>query len=300
MTTDSYPDLGMLLDSWTLQLRAERKTPATLKTYTKGVRTFLAWCQSADHAPRLTKNLYNGFTVAGLDSGLSPATVKSRQQAIRLFSAWLTEEGEIPTDLLLGAKPAKVDTVALEPLTTEEIKALLKACEGNAFEQRRDEALIRFMVETGTRSAEALDLGVKDIDLISGIAIVRRGKGGKGRPVPFGPQTARALDRYRRLRMQHPLAGTDTFWLGQRGNGFGYPAFYVALNKRAAVAGIDRFHPHLLRHTAAHRWLEAGGSEGGLMAVAGWSRSDMLQRYTKARASERAAVESRDLNLGDL
>ena len=36
------------------------------------------------------------------------------------------------------------------------------------------------------------------------------------------------------------------------------------------------------------------------MAIAGWTRSDMLVRYTRARASERAATEARRLNLGDL
>ena len=52
--------------------------------------------------------------------------------------------------------------------------------------------------------------------------------------------------------------------------------------------------------TAAHRWLAKGGSEAGLMAIAGWSRTDMLIRYTRARASERAADESRRLDLGTL
>ncbi len=55
-----------------------------------------------------------------------------------------------------------------------------------------------------------------------------------------------------------------------------------------------------MRHTAAHRWLGAGGSETGLMAVAGWARPDMLLRYTRAQASARAAVEARTLNLGEL
>jgi integrase/recombinase XerD len=36
------------------------------------------------------------------------------------------------------------------------------------------------------------------------------------------------------------------------------------------------------------------------MAVAGWTRPDMLMRYTQARAAERAAAEARELNLGDL
>ena len=37
------------------------------------------------------------------------------------------------------------------------------------------------------------------------------------------------------------------------------------------------------------RWLVKGGSEGGLMAVAGWTRPDMLLRYTRAQASAGAA-----------
>ena len=132
------------------------------------------------------------------------------------------------------------------------------------------------------------------------MALVRRGKGGKGRSVPFGPQTTRALDRYIRARRTHRLAGTDALWLGDRGKQFSYWGLHKALGMRARRAGIPGFHPHILRHTAAHRWLAAGGSEGGLMAVAGWTRPDMLARYTRARASERAAEEARRLNLGEL
>jgi len=36
------------------------------------------------------------------------------------------------------------------------------------------------------------------------------------------------------------------------------------------------------------------------MAVAGWKRRDMLDRYTQATAAERTATEARQLNLGDL
>jgi integrase len=81
---------------------------------------------------------------------------------------------------------------------------------------------------------------------------------------------------------------------------FGYSGLDATLKHRAETAGIDGFHLHLLRHTAATRWLRAGGSEGGLMAVAGWASRSMLDRYTAASASERAAAEARGLNLGDL
>ena len=141
---------------------------------------------------------------------------------------------------------------------------------------------------------------VSDVTLAQGSAVVRRGKGGRGRVVPFGAQTTKALDRYIRARRTHRLADTPVLWLGDRGKAFSYYGLHAALKARAAAAGIDDFRPHRLRHTAAHRWLAAGGSEGGLMAVAGWTRPDMLLRCTQARAAERAAAEARSLNLGDL
>jgi integrase len=72
------------------------------------------------------------------------------------------------------------------------------------------------------------------------------------------------------------------------------------MRDRAKQAGVEGFYLHRMRHTAATRWLAAGGSEGGLMAVAGWSNRQMLDRYVAATASERAADEARKLNLGDL
>ena len=102
------------------------------------------------------------------------------------------------------------------------------------------------------------------------------------------------------MRRTHRLADSPALWLGDRGKPFNYDGLHKSLQYRARLAGVDGFHPHKLRHTAAHRWLAAGGSEGGLMAVAGWTRPDMLMRYTKAQASARAAEEARGLNLGDL
>ena len=159
---------------------------------------------------------------------------------------------------------------------------------------------MRLMIETGMRAREVIGLGVDDVDLTLGLAVVRRGKGGKGRVVPFSPQVARSIDRYLRLRRGHRLAHTVALWLGDNGQTFAYHGLNVTTKRRAELAGIKNFHLHLLRHTAAARWLAAGGSENGLMAVAGWSSRDMIDRYTRASASDRAAAESRSLNLGDL
>lgn len=293
-------DLAALLPSWELALRAERKSPQTIKSYGDGVRGFLRWCDAHDHSPALTRDLVKGFVADLLDGGAEPATARARQLGVRRFSAWLVEEGEIDADPLLGLKAPKLDAKVTASLTDDELRRLIKACGGKEFRDRRDEAIVRLMAETGMRAGEVTSLVVSDVDLNRGLVTVRRGKGGKGRIAPFGDQTARAVDRYLRARRSHRLADTDALWLGDRGKNLEYYGLHSALKYRADLAGLTNFHPHLLRHTAASRWLAAGGSEGGLMAVAGWSTRDMIDRYTKATAAERAAAEARGLNLGEL
>lgn len=289
-----------LLDSWALHLRAERKSAQTVKTYTDGVKRFVAWCQRTEREPELTRNIVNAFVADLLDEGAEAATARSRQLSMRRFTAWLTEEGELNTDPLIGLKPPKLDSKIVPELSDDELRALIGACKGTDLRARRDEAIVRLMIETGARAGEVIAMETDDIDLGAGTAVVRRGKGGKGRRVPIGPQTCRAIDRYLRTRRAHRLADTPDLWLGDRGKNFSYQGLYRALEYRANLAGLDGFHPHILRHTAAGRWLQRGGSEGGLMAVAGWSRRDMIDRYTKATAQKRAADEARGLNLGDI
>ncbi|MDT7764504.1 MAG: hypothetical protein QOC63_3924 [Mycobacterium sp.] len=271
------------------------RSPHTIKVYTEGVRGYLRWCETTGADPELSKLSAQAHLADLLAGGLQSATVRSRYGALRQFSKWLAEEGEVDTDPLLGLKSPSVDVKVVNSLTDDELRLMLKACSsGKRLRGRRDEAIIRLMTETGLRANELLEMRITDVDLTRGLATVARGKGGKGRVVPFGAQTATAIDRYLRLRK----SDNGFLWLGGFGDKLAYHGLYDSLKERAQVAGIEKFHIHRLRHTAATRWLAAGGSEGGLMAMAGWSNRAMLDRYTAASASERAADEARTLHLG--
>lgn len=294
-------DLSALLDSWLLNLRAERKSPQTIKTYGDGIRRFIAWAAEADMAPELDRPTVNAFIASLLDDGAEPSTARSRQLALRRISAWLAEEGEIDSDQLVNLKPPKLDSKIVPELSEDELLALIKACRtSNDFRCRRDEAIVRLMIETGARAGEVVNVTTADMNLKEGTAVIRRGKGGKGRTVPISAQTCRAIDRYLRVRRSHRLADTPSLWLGDRGKGLTYYGLYAALAYRSQLAGLEGFHPHVLRHTAAGRWLAKGGSEGGLMAMAGWTRREMIDRYTRATSERRAQDEARRLGLGDL
>jgi hypothetical protein len=89
------------------------------------------------------------FVAELLNDGKEAATARARQLALRRFAAWLTEEGELDADPLAGLKPPKLDSKVVPVLSAQQLRALLAACQGPALRDRRDEALVRLLTETG-------------------------------------------------------------------------------------------------------------------------------------------------------
>src|SRR6266571_4328212 len=78
-------DLNVLYDSWVLHLRAERKSPQTIKGYGQGVRLYLAWCTRDASGVPLTRRSVNAWVAELLEAGAEAATARSRQLAVRRF-----------------------------------------------------------------------------------------------------------------------------------------------------------------------------------------------------------------------
>ena len=296
------PDICELRESFYISLRAANRSDKTVKAYRLGITQYIDWCNAGGMPVAIDRGQVRAWMADMHDRGLAPATVAARLAGIRQLSKWMTEEAMLDTDPLLRLNAPKQDSPITPVLTDDQLRAIIKACQGTEFRDRRDEAMVRLMSETGMRVGDVLGLDTDDIDLPQGVVYIRRSKGGKGRIVTIGPQTIKALDRYLRLRRNHPAAALPALFLTARQRRrLADHGLRRTIKARAADAGIEgRFHPHMFRHTMASRWMKAKGSEGGLMAVAGWSSRDMLDRYARATAAERAAAEARDLNLGDL
>jgi integrase/recombinase XerD len=289
-----------LLVSWGIHLRAERKASRTIRIYAIQAETFAGWLTRHDIPAMVAalRPVYVKAFLADEATRVQSSTLIVRYKGLQQFAKWLVREGELEADPFVGLAVPKATEKDVPVLSEAELIALVKACAGTAFRDRRDEAIIRLMLETGCRIGEVAALAVDDVDLARS-EVRLHGKGDRYRLVAFGPSTGRALDRYLRERKRHPYAAVDALWLGQRGR-ISRDGVDHLLRTRAEAAGLQGFHGHLLRHALAHRWLSAGGSELGLQKLAGWTSDAMLRRYASSTAAERSRDEARRLALGEL
>jgi integrase/recombinase XerD len=297
-------DLRDLGEMWLTRLRTEGKSRHTIAAYRSALRSYAGVPGQAQMpgwpGADLSRGSVEAWTAASLDAGTAPGTAELRCTALRSLSAYLTANGEFAADPLAGLKaPRRADKV-VRGLGAADLAALIGACKGTSFADRRDMAIVRLMASTGLRCNEVLSMTTDRLDARTGEVIVH-GKGSRERRVAFAGPAAEALSWYLRARRAHPRAASPRLWLGGQGKeGFGYNALFRNLRRRAELAGIDGFHPHRIRHGWAAEWLRRGGSESGLQKVAGWKDGAMLRRYVEDVAADLAIEEARRLGIGDL
>jgi site-specific recombinase XerD len=223
--------------------------------------------------------------------GVPTTTLKKRTQnyyliALRAFLKYLAREG------VLTLSPEKIELAKtpeheLDLISSQDLKRLLAAPEGESLVALRDRAILELFFSTGLRVSELCDLS-RDLDLGRDEFSVR-GKGEKVRVVFLSDAAKAALKAYLAKRTDvddalfvHIGQGGERASAKQKGSLRLTPRSVERSVKHYAIkAGISKkVTPHVLRHSFATDLLENGADLRSVQALLGHANITTTQIYT--------------------
>jgi site-specific recombinase XerD len=187
MQIQALIDIPALLPSWRRSLRAARRSPRTIQSYTEAAEQladFLVRRGMPTAVESIRREHVESF-IEDLDARFKPTTVGVRFRSLQQLFKWLLEEGEITSNPMERMRSPSVPEGPPDVLTDTELRALLKACDGTGFTERRGAAILRVFIDTGARLSEVANLRMADVDLDDQTLTVV-GKGSRVRVLPIG------------------------------------------------------------------------------------------------------------------
>jgi integrase len=258
--------------------------------YLKACESLRSYATCRLHSDKLIEH-FGELAVAGLsqvamasfrkrrmEEEVSPATVNRALSFLRAALNHAKGEGRIEGDHYF-ARLSKADrrkvfveevrTAGLRRVSDAQIKSVIGKLPAPF------QPIARLLLATGMRKGEALWLRWGEVR--EGSLYLTRTKSGKPRWVPLTKQAEGLLPS-----RPEDAADDDPVFLGRDGGNAGnnFDRAWRAAREAEGV-NLPWLRVHDLRHEAASRYLEAGGTLRELQELGGWSDLKMVERYSK-------------------
>jgi integrase/recombinase XerD len=231
------------------------RSPNTVRAYGIDLAGFLAFAGAAgvDQLAGVDRDLLREFQVAMARGGrgakpLSPQTRHRRLVALRSFLRFCAREDWTPGDLGVAIDLPKLPKRLPKPLQRDEIERVTAPDIADLTEaDLRDRALVAFLVSTGCRISEALQLDRADWNRER---VVVRGKGDIERAAMITGHARDEVEGYLAARADDAPPLFLSYSRARPGQRLTVRGAEDVCTRLGVAHGVTKLHPHRLRHTA--------------------------------------------------
>ena len=273
-------DLDQEIAAFLIDRRARGLSPRSVEFYRQKLtllQRFLG-AEGGGHVYAITPDLVRQYLLQ-LGRTHNPGGVHAAYRAMRAFLRWfeLEEEPDGWKNPLGKVRAPRVSIELLEPVSTADVRAMIRTCRRRAFFGDRDRAVLLCLLDTGCRAGEFAAINTGDVDLSTGQILIRAGKGGKPRMVFIGAKSRRALAAY--LRHLGERDGSAPLGVTNQAKCLSYSGLRDIVRRRAKRAGVRAPTLHSFRRAFALACLRGKMDVYSLQRLMGHADLTMLRRY---------------------
>lgn len=179
-------------------------------------------------------------------------------------------------------------------MTLDEVRTVIESTRTTSWVGARDRAILELLYSTGARAAELCAFDRTDLDLERGQALVRAGKGGRGRVVPVGIRAGEALRHYLQAFAGVPFDGNPdplAVFVTAKGRRLRTRRLHRIVQLAVQRAGLTRrVSAHTFRHSFATHMLEGGADLRSIQELLGHADLATTQTYLACSPQRSLAV----------
>jgi integrase/recombinase XerD len=259
------------------------------------VRTYIRYLQSVRKWP-------NSPYIRPDKGNLSPYSILGHVRAIKAFWGWLFREEYVLSNPLARLPLPSVPRSLVRTLSVDQFRRLLAIVDRHTPVGAKYYCILLFLLDTGVRISELVNIRMADIDLVNCICRVV-GKGRRERLVPFHTRTRKELQRY--VNVSRPkLCSYNARYLFPSSDGDhisvnSVQQFIRRIAIRAGLRGI-KCSPHIFRHSFSTTFIAKGGTDFALMDILGHTSLQPTQKYIHLQPRDLQRQHARFTPLEDL
>ena len=256
-----------LLDTWLSAMKIEGRSQKTIDSYSYLINRLLKDLQ----IPIRDITVYHlrSWLTKEKERGMSDVTLENDRRIFSSMFGWLWREGLIEKNPVCNIGTIKAEQKIKEPYTEIELDSLKTSCFS-----LRDSAIVAFLLATGCRVSEVVQLNREDINFQEKEVIVL-GKGKKQRAVFFDDVTAVRLSQYLDSRTDQDPA----LFINRRKQRLNAGGIRFMLKNLGIAANVGHVHPHKFRRTLATSLIKHGMAIQEVAVILGHKKLDTTMRY---------------------